>query len=390
MRIERSMAVSNVLALQAQSRAAAKAAGLRYVDDRRPGLQRERKRKLFSYFDAAGRRITDARVLERLRSLAIPPAWTDVWICPHENGHIQATGRDARGRKQYRYHKAWSEARDAEKHGRICQFAAKLVEVRAHCRAQLATRGLNRDKVMAALLCIVDLTAIRVGHEEYARDNDSFGLTTLRTRHARVRGSHVELRFRGKSGIARKLEFDDAALATVVAACRALGGPQLFQYRDEKGRTRKVDANQLNAHLRSLVGAKYSVKDFRTWAATVCVAVELRSYGVAATQRAAKKQLLEAIRRAADHLGNTPSICRKSYVHPLIMGAYLEGKTLPRQRGAKLDPAAGYHAHELHVRRFLLRLIREAGQPSSASARLGVVSPKSRRATGRVVLKEAS
>jgi DNA topoisomerase I len=363
--------MSNVLALQAQSRATARAAGLRYVDDRLPGIRRERKRKTFSYFDARGRRIEDEHTLARIRSLAIPPAWTEVWICPYELGHIQATGRDARGRKQYRYHRLWSEARDAAKHGRICDFAARLEEVRAHCQKQLRTRGLTRDKVMAALLSLVDLTSIRVGHEEYARDNDSYGLTTLRTRHARVIGGRLELRFRGKSGILRTLSVRDATLARVVAGCRALGGPHLFQYRDERGRKRKIDANQLNQYLRALVGDKYSIKDFRTWAATVCVAVELRELGAAATQRAAKQQLLAAIRTAAEQLGNTPAICRKSYVHPLIMGAYMDGKVLPAARAAAAAAVSGYRAHEACVRRFLLRLIRETSRkPPAAPARV--------------------
>jgi DNA topoisomerase I len=377
---------SNLFALEAQSRAAARAAGLRYVDDRRPGIRREGKRARFRYIDARGRRVVDERQLARIRSLAIPPAWTDVWISPQDNAHLQATGRDARGRKQYRYHRRWSEVRDAAKHSRICEFAAQLDAVRAHCRSQLRTRGLPREKVMAALLCIVDLTAIRIGNEEYTRDNASFGLTTLRTRHARVRGSQVELRFRGKSGVPRLLRFADPKLAKVVASCRALRGPHLFQYRDERGRKRNVDSAQLNQYLRTLVGPKYSVKDFRTWAATVCVAVELRSIGAAQSQRAARKQLLLAIRTAAEHLGNTPSICRKSYIHPLIMSAYLDGKTLPAPRMAALT-GTDYRAHELAVRRFLLRLIRDAGRkPPSPPARL----PLNNVASARRALMQAS
>ncbi|HEY2732988.1 MAG TPA: DNA topoisomerase IB, partial [Polyangiales bacterium] len=354
---------SNVLALEAQSRAAARAAGLRYTDDRRPGLRRERKRKEFHYLDQRGHRISDSHVLARLRALAIPPAWTDVWICPHENGHLQATGRDARGRKQYRYHRRWSETRDAAKHSRMCEFARRLDEVRSHCARVLRTRGLTREKLMAALLRIVDLTAIRVGHEEYVRDNDSFGLTTLRTRHARVRGATVELRFRGKSGIQRTITFRDPALAKLVVACRKLGGPHLFQYRDRSGCVRGIDATQLNGYLHSLIGSEFSVKDFRTWSATVCVAVELSATQLAASQRAAKKQLLQAIRTASGHLGNTPAICRKSYVHPLIMDAYLIGKTLHcKQITNALPGGVGYQAHERAVRRFLLRLIRESSR----------------------------
>jgi DNA topoisomerase-1 len=351
--------VSNVIALEAQSRAAARTAGLRYVDDSRPGLSRKRQRSTFSYFDLKGRRVSESKMLGRVRALAIPPAWTDVWICPQDDGHIQATGRDARGRKQYRYHRLWSEARDAAKHSRMCDFAGRLAAVRAHCRQVLNKPGLDRDKIVCALLCIVDSTAIRVGHEEYARDNASFGLTTLRKRHVRVSGSRVELRFRGKSGVARSLDFDDAAIAKVVARCRMLAGPQLFQYRDARGKTCRVTADHLNAYLRALVGPRHSVKDFRTWAATVRVAIELRECGRAQTQRAIKQQLLAAIRSAADQLGNTPAVCRKSYVHPLIMDAYTHGVVLPRERAGAIA-SRDFHAHEVAVRRFLMRLIREA------------------------------
>jgi DNA topoisomerase-1 len=349
--------VAEVLALDARGRATARAAGLRYVGDDQPGLKRVRKRGKFSIIDANGRPLTRVVTLARIRKLAIPPAWTDVWICPHDNGHIQATGRDARGRKQYRYHAEWSKARDLVKHGRMCEFAAGLTRVRAHCESLLKSRGCSRDKVLAALLRVVDLTAIRVGHEEYARANDSFGLTTLRTRHVRIRGSAVELRFRGKSGVLRRLSFDDRALAGVVARCRAFGGPHLFQYRDDRGRLRRVDANQLNDFLRQLIGHDFSVKDFRTWAATVCVAVELRRSEPAASQRATRQTLLAAIRKAADHLGNTPAICRKSYVHPLIVDAYERGRMLPMSPRLR-DGAQGYRAHENDVRRFLLELAR--------------------------------
>jgi DNA topoisomerase-1 len=363
---------SNVIALEVQSRAAARAAGLRYCDDRGPGIRRERKRSGFSYFDAAGRRISDPQTQQRIRSLAIPPAWTNVWICPHENGHLQATGRDARGRKQYRYHSAWSDARNLEKHRRICDFASRLAPLRTHCEAALESRGLSREKVMAALLRVIDLTAIRVGHEAYTRENASFGLTTLRTRHARIRGAQVELCFRGKSGILRKLTFRDTRLAKIVAACRALGGPHLFQYVDSRGTPRPVDAAQLNAYLRSLAGRTYSVKDFRTWAATVCVAVELRLNGPANSQRAARKALLEAIRKAASHLGNTPTVCRKSYVHPLIIDAYMEGKTLPARKIA-VAPGGDYHAHENAVRQFLLQLLKQSPRLALAANRRGTL-----------------
>jgi DNA topoisomerase-1 len=255
----------------------------------------------------------------------------------------------------------------------MCEFARRLDDVRTHCETMLRTRGLTRDKVMSALLRIVDLTAIRVGHEEYTRDNDSFGLTTLRTRHARVRGATVELRFRGKSGIQRTITFRDPTLAKVIADCHALGGPRLFQYRDAHGTVRAIDATQLNGYLHSLIGKQFSVKDFRTWSATVCVAVELSATEQAKSQRAAKKQLLAAIRTASTHLGNTPAICRKSYVHPLIMDAYLVGKTLPNGRlTTDLPGGVGYQAHEQAVRRFLLRLIRESERKPTPPTRVAL------------------
>jgi DNA topoisomerase-1 len=366
----RSGTQSTVVALDAQARAVARAAGLRYVNDAQPGFTRTRRRKQFDYADARGTPIRRASDLARIRALAIPPAWTDVWICPVERGHIQATGRDARGRKQYRYHAAWSKARDDAKHARMCDFAAGLRSLRSHCDRLLRTRQHTREKVLAALVRIVDLTAIRVGHEEYTRMNDSFGLTTLRRRHARVRGSRVELRFRGKSGILRHVWFEDPALARVIASCRASHGPQLFTYRDECGRLRRIDANHVNAFLREHMGRDYSIKDFRTWAATVCVAVELGRGDPASTQRATRQQLMAAIRTAAEHLGNTPAVCRKSYVHPLIIDAHARGQVLvagPRLVRAATGALLGYHGHEQSVRTFLLSLMRPRAATRKAS-----------------------
>ena len=325
----RAVETAEVLRLRAQSRRAARAAGLRYVDDARPGLRRARKGKSFVYSDARGRPLRDAQTVQRIRKLAIPPAWTNVWICPHANGHIQATGRDLRGRKQYRYHAQWSAVRETDKHGRICDFARLMPQVRARCARELRKPGLGRNTVLAALLRIIDLTGIRVGNEEYARANSSYGLTTLRARHVRVRGREIELSFRGKSGVARRVRFRDARLARLIVACRALRGRQLFQYLDEGGRPRAVRSEHLNAYLRALTAPRYSVKDFRTWSATVSVALDLRERGPAESQRHAKKTVLEAVRKAAEYLGNTPTVCRKSYVHPGVFEAYFEGQVLP-------------------------------------------------------------
>jgi DNA topoisomerase-1 len=356
---------AEVLRLRAESRHAARAAGLRYVEDSAPGIRRQRKGTGFSYSDVRGRPVRDPATLARIRALAIPPAWEQVWICPSAQGHIQATGRDARGRKQYRYHAQWSAARDADKHLRICEFARLLPDLRSHVLRRMKKPGLERETVLASLLRIVDLTAIRVGHEEYSRANDSFGLTTLRVRHARVRGQEVELKFRGKSGVLRHVVFRDARLAKLIAASRALRGKQLFQFLDEAGVARPVRAEDLNAYLQSLTSARYSVKDFRTWSATVRAARELKTIGVATSQRASKKLVLEAIRRTAEHLGNTPSVCRKSYIHPGLLDAYLDGEPMPPEppRGA-----TGAAKHELSVLMFLERII-EAKSKRARSAR---------------------
>lgn len=346
---------ARLLQLRAKSRRAARAAGLRYVDDEKPGYTRLRKGKGFSYCDTRGRVLRDSATLGRIRKLAIPPAWTSVWICPLANGHIQATGRDARGRKQYRYHAAWSAVRNTDKHARICELGRLMPELREHCRRQLRMPGLSRETVLSALLRIVDLTGIRVGNEEYARTNNSFGLTTLRARHVRVSGSHVELRFRGKSGIQRKLRFRDARVARLIAECRALRGSQLFHYRDEAGVQRRIRSEQLNAYLRELTAPHYSVKDFRTWAATVRVALDLRQRGAAPSQRQGKKMVLEAVRTAAEYLGNTPAVCRSSYVHPGVFEAYFEGEVLPPDP-ARGGPAA--YAQEAAVLAFLEARVR--------------------------------
>jgi DNA topoisomerase I len=347
-------ATADVLRLRAESRHAARAAGLRYVEDSAPGIRRQRRGAGFSYSDVRGRPIRDPATLGRIRALAIPPAWQDVWICASAQGHIQATGRDARGRKQYRYHAQWSAAREADKHLRICEFARLLPQLRAHCLRRLRKPGLERETVLAALLRMVDLTAIRVGHEEYSRANDSFGLTTLRVRHARVRGSEVELKFRGKSGVPRHVVFRDSRLAKLVAACRGLRGKQLFQFVDDAGVARPVRAEDLNDYLHSLTTTRYSVKDFRTWSATVRAARELQAIGVATSQRATKKLVLEAIRRTAEHLGNTPAVCRKSYIHPGLLDAYIAGEPMPPEppRGA-----TGAAKHELTVLAFLERIL---------------------------------
>jgi DNA topoisomerase-1 len=357
---------AEVLRLRAEARHAARAAGLKYVDDSRPGIRRQRKGTGFAYLDPQGRAVREAATLRRIRALAVPPAWRDVWICPSAQGHIQATGRDARGRKQYRYHAQWSAARNAAKHRRLCEFARLLPKLRAHVLTRLRKPGLERETVLAGLLRMVDLTAIRVGNEEYSRTNDSYGLTTLRVRHARVRGHDVELNYRGKSGVRRRVVFRDARMAKLIADCRALRGKQLFQFIDESGAPRPLHAGDLNAYLQSLTAAKYTVKDFRTWSATVRAARELTTLGTGTSQRAIKKLVLEAVRRTAQHLGNTPSVCRNSYIHPGLIDAFSAGDSLPPEPSRGAVAAA---KHELAVLAFLERLIESKSKRTAALAR---------------------
>jgi DNA topoisomerase-1 len=316
-------------------RAVAREAGLRYTTDTRPGLTRRRSGKGFSYRDADGATIRDPEVKGRIRALAIPPAWTDVWICPWPNGHLQASGRDARGRKQYRYHAAWKQRRGTDKFDRMLAFAEALPRIRRRCDADLATRGLSRDKVLAAVVRLLELTLIRVGNDEYARLNRSFGLTTLRDRHARIEGSAVRFRFRGKSGRSHEVGLRDRRLASVVRRCQELPGQELFQFVDEAGDVRDVASDDVNDYIRDASGGDFTAKDFRTWAGTVLAYRALRALQPGTGERAAQKNVVEAIRQTADQLGNTPAVARGSYVHPAVLEAYLAGSI----RGALVEAA---------------------------------------------------
>jgi DNA topoisomerase-1 len=290
---------------------------LSYVSDTEPGYTRQRRGKRFVYLDRRGREITDERVLARIRSLAIPPAYTDVWICRSPHGHVQATARDARGRKQYRYHPLWKAWRDATEFERTLDFARALPKLRARIGRDLRRSGLARERVLATILRLLDRTHVRIGNEEYARNNRSYGLSTLRDRHARVRGEHVLLKFRGKSGRVHEVMLTDARVARVVRRCEGLPGQHLFQFRDEEGTLHRVGSNDVNDYLREVAGNGFTAKDFRTWAATVSVAGSLIAHG-----KASDAMLRGAIERAAMELGNTPAVCRRAYVHPAIMQAY--------------------------------------------------------------------
>jgi DNA topoisomerase-1 len=303
----------------------AREAGLRYASDTRPGITRRRSGRGFAYRDPDGSAIRDSDVLARIRALAIPPAWTDVWICPWPTGHLQATGRDARGRKQYRYHADWSARRGSDKFDRMLAFATALPRIRARCERDLARDGLPRDKVLAAVVRLLELTLIRVGNEEYARLNRSFGLTTLKDRHATVSGTGIRFRFRGKSGKTHEVGLRDRRLAGIVRRCQDLPGQELFQYVDDEGEIRDVASEDVNDYVREVGRGPFTAKDFRTWAGTVLAYRALRALQPAPDDRTSRRNVVEAMRVTADRLGNTPAVARGSYVHPAVLDAYLEG-----------------------------------------------------------------
>ena len=300
-------------------------AGLRHCNDESPGITRRRAGRGFAYRDADGRPIRDEEVLERIRKIVIPPAWTDVWICPWPNGYLQATGRDARGRKQYRYHARYRARRETAKFERLIAFARVLPAIREQVDRDLARPGLARDKVLAAVVRLLELTLIRVGNDEYARLNRSFGLTTLHDRHARVEGTAVTFRFRGKSGKQHEVGLRDRRLAGVVRRCRDLPGRELFQYVGEDGEPHDVASDDVNGYLASIAPG-VTAKDFRTWAGTVLAFRALRGLGDGATDREKQRNVTEAIRTAADNLGNTVAVARQAYVHPAVVDAYLDGR----------------------------------------------------------------
>jgi DNA topoisomerase-1 len=307
------------------ARAMARDARLRYATAERPGITRRRSGRGFTYRDVDGGTIRDVETLRRIRSLAIPPAWTDVWICPWPNGHLQATGRDARGRKQYRYHARWTKRRDLDKFDRMVAFARALPRLRRRVDADLARRGLAREKVLAAVVRLLELTLIRVGNDEYAKLNRSFGLTTLRDRHARVQGAQVRFRFRGKAGQVREVGLRDRRLAGIVRRCQELPGQELFQYVGEDGEVRDVASDDVNDYVRKAAGGDFTAKDFRTWAGTVLAYRALRALQPDDSTRGTRRIVVEAIKETAQHLGNTPAVARKSYVHPAVLEAYLDG-----------------------------------------------------------------
>ena len=354
----------------------ARAAGLRYVSANARGFSRRRKgKKTFTYFDTDGRAVADATVVARIRSLAIPPAWRDVWICPFENGHLQATGKDARGRKQYRYHPRFRQVRDRNKFEHIIDFAQALPAIRRRVEADLSRPGLPRDKVLAAVVRLLEATLIRVGNEEYAKENHSFGLTTLQQKHVDVAGAHIHFHFRGKSRVKHDIDLDDARLAEIVRQCHELPGHELFQFLDEAGDWHDVNSEHVNGYLHEVAGEEFTAKDFRTWSGTVLAATALADQAGFTTKAQAKRNIAAAVESVAHKLGNTKAVCRKCYVHPAVFEGYLDGTLLRSFNGGVAQRAqsgvAGLRPDEATVLTYLRQ--RTAGQQrtvqSGATAR---------------------
>lgn len=335
----------------------AEAAGLRYVTDATPGIRRRRHGRGFTYIDPEGQVIRERDQLRRFRALVIPPAWTDVWICPDPAGHLQVTARDGRGRKQYRYHPGFRERRDESKFERMLALSDVLWKIRERVETDVALPGHPREKIMATVVWLLERTLIRIGTDEYAKANKSFGLTTLRQRHVAVDGWKMRFEFRGKSGIEHSVSVIDRRIARIVQRCQELPGQILFQYLDDDGRRQSVEAEDINAYLREITGREITAKDFRTWAGTMLAAEALRATGPAPTRKQAEKNVVAAVDRTKDKLGNTRSVCRKYYIHPALIEAYLDGDVLPpvpetswRERGAE---RATLRQHEADVLAFL-------------------------------------
>jgi DNA topoisomerase IB len=305
----------------------AAASGLIYVSDTEPGIRRRRQGRHFAYIDPEGRPITDERERTRINKLAIPPAYRDVWICKHPRGHLQATGRDARGRKQYRYHPQWREVRDGAKFDRMIEFGAALPKLRKRLRSDLSLISLSREKVLALVVKLLDTTGVRIGNREYARDNNSFGLTTLRDRHVRFIDGRAFLRFRGKGGAEHEIVIDDERISSIMRHCQQLPGQQLFQYVDDDGQRRPIDSGQINDYLREAMGADFTAKDFRTWAATVRAIVLMACTPLPEkpTEKALNSHIVAAVKQVAAQLRNTPAVCRKSYINPVVFTAWRSG-----------------------------------------------------------------
>lgn len=359
---------------EAEARSAAAKAGLHYVSDRTPGFTRRLAGTRFVYVDTKGRPIKDAATLQRIRRLAIPPAWRDVWICSSAQGHLQATGRDQRGRKQYRYHPEWRETRDSTKFSRTLAFGRALPRIRRRVARDLHRPGLGREKILAAMVRLLETTHIRIGNEEYLKQNHSVGLTTMRDRHVSIRGGVLHFAFRGKGGKHHEIDLEDPRLARIVRRVQELPGQELFQYLDDTGNRQTISSTDVNAYLHEIAGDEFSAKDFRTWAGTVLAAVALCAFEECRAVTQARRNLVAAVKSVAQRLGNTPAICRRCYIHPAILESYLEGVTLslapPKRRSSTPTPIAGLNPVERAVLQFLQhqqRLPRPKGPASRLS-----------------------
>jgi DNA topoisomerase I len=336
----------------------AAAAGLRYVNDAQPGIRRRRKGKGFTYIDAGDMPVRSKDTLARIKSLVIPPAWSDVWICTNPKGHLQVTGRDARGRKQSRYHPRWREVRDETKYQRMAIFGEFLPMVRERVSHDLSLPGMPRLKVLAAIVRLMEVTLIRVGNEEYARQNHSYGLTTMRNKHVEVDGSGVTFNFQGKSGVKHTVDFNDRRLARIIQRCQDIPGYELFQYVDSEGAHRSVDSADVNDYLREISHQDFTAKDFRTWAGTVLACNMLQEFEAFESQTQAKRNVVQAIKDVAKRLGNTPSVCRKCYVHPVVLDSYLSGAMMKRVE-QRIEADDNQAPHELrHEEKALLQLLK--------------------------------
>lgn len=360
--------------LQTDAKEAAACAGLIYVSDEEPGIRRRRAGKGFTYTWPDGAAVTEEDTLARIRKLAIPPAYRDVWICTDPEGHLQATGRDDKGRKQYRYHPRWTEVREGTKFGRMLEFCRALPLIRQRVDEDLSRRGLPREKVLATVVRLLETTLIRVGNETYARENQSYGLTTLRDDHADIEGAEIRFSFKGKSGKEWNVALKDRRLARVVRACQDVPGEELFQYMDRDGERHAIASGDVNDYLRAITGQDFTAKDFRTWAGTVLAAMALKEFESFDSKTKAKRNVTRAIEQVASRLGNTASVCRKSYVHPEVLDAYLEGdllQSLKREVETELrEELSGLDAEEAAVLAFLReRLERETRARASEGAR---------------------
>ena len=342
--IDQARAMSTATEIVLDPVESSKLAGLRYVTDAHPGITRRRRGRSFQYFDSDGKPIRDKEVIARIKSLAIPPAWTQVWICPRANGHLQATGRDAKGRKQSRYHPRWREVRDETKYERMKLFGETLPVIRERVEKDLSLPGLPREKVLATIVRLLETTFIRVGNVEYAKENHSYGLTTLRNKHVDVDGSTVRFKFQGKSGKRHVIDLNDRRLARIVKRCLDLPGYELFQYMDDDGSLHTVDSSDVNEYLRSITEQPFTAKDFRTWAGTVLACLALREFEAFESATQAKKNLVEAIKKVAEQLGNTPAVCRKCYVHPAVIECYTCGELSKTLEAAERQAQKNAHA----------------------------------------------